>query len=219
MLGHEEIRTIISATGPRVSEWMNLTSANAAYGKIVLMTDADVDARLTSERLLLTFFFRQMPELIETNAFISPSAPLYEVKRKGVRDSEYILNESQMHKNTENAGWKERLDHSRGADGLPAQWFDQGKLALLVKLLNDAERSIRILQRRGVVFKEFVEQYFDGCRLPAWQVRMQGQNEFFYDKETLRTPTGRNPPSQRDPGRCPKRRHLPVRRASRGIPP
>jgi DNA gyrase subunit B len=181
MLGHEEIRTIISALGTGIgTDEFDLSKCR--YGKIVLMTDADVDGAHI-RTLLLTFFFRQMPLLIEQERIYIAQPPLYEIKRKGVRDSEYILNETQMRKSTENRGLEGTTLIVREADGSTRQ-FEQAKLALLVKILNDAERSIHVLLRRGIVFKEFVEQYFDGQRLPAWQVRTQGQNEFFYDKES-----------------------------------
>jgi DNA gyrase subunit B len=181
MLGHEEIRTIISALGTGIgTDEFDLSKCR--YGKIVLMTDADVDGAHI-RTLLLTFFFRQMPLLIEQERIYIAQPPLYEIKRKGVRDSEYILNETQMRKSTENRGLEGTTLIVREADGSTRQ-FEQAKLALLVKILNDAERSIHVLLRRGIVFKEFVEQYFDGQRLPAWQVRTQGQNEFFYDKDS-----------------------------------
>ena len=181
MLGHEEIRTIISALGTGIgTDEFDLSKCR--YGKIVLMTDADVDGAHI-RTLLLTFFFRQMPLLIEQERIYIAQPPLYEIKRKGVRDSEYILNETQMRKSTENRGLEGTTLIVREADG-STRPFEQAKLALLVKILNDAERSVHVLLRRGIVFKEFVEQYFDGQRLPAWQVRTQGQNEFFYDKDS-----------------------------------
>jgi DNA gyrase subunit B len=181
MLGHEEIRTIISALGTGIG-MDEFDLSKCRYGKIVLMTDADVDGAHI-RTLLLTFFFRQMPQLIEEERIYIAQPPLYEIKRKGVRDSEYILNETQMRKNSENRGLEGTTLTIREADG-SLRHFEQAKLALLVKILNDAERSIHILQRRGIMFKDFIEQYFDGRRLPAWQVRTQGQSEFFYDKES-----------------------------------
>jgi len=181
MLGHEEIRTMISAFGTGIGA-DEFDISKCRYGKVILMTDADVDGAHI-RTLLLTFFFRQMPKLIEEERIYIAQPPLYEVKRKGVRDSEYILNEGQMRKSTENRGLEGSTVLVREPDG-STRHYDQGKLALLVKILNDAERSIYILRRRGIVFEEFVEQYFDGKHLPAYQVRVQGQNEFFYDKES-----------------------------------
>jgi len=51
-----------------------------------------------------------------------------------------------------------------------------------VKMLNDLERSVDVIERRGVVFRSFVEDLYDGCRLPTYHIRAGGESEFFYDK-------------------------------------
>lgn len=182
MLGHEEIRTLISALGTGIGP-DEFDLSKCRYGKIILMTDADVDGAHI-RTLLLTFFFRQMPKLIEEERIFVAQPPLYEIRRKGARESEYILNESQMRKHTENRGLDGASLVIRESDGTTRQ-IDQARLALLVKILDEAERSIYILQRRGIVFRDFVERYYDGKRLPAWQVHIEGQNEFFYDFESF----------------------------------
>jgi DNA gyrase subunit B len=180
MLGHEEIRTIISALGTGIgTDEFDLSKCR--YGKIVLMTDADVDGAHI-RTLLLTFFFRQMPQLIEEGRVFVAQPPLYEIKRKGQRHSEYILNEQQMRQNTENRGLEgARLTIRERDDSL--REVEEGRLAFLVKIMNDAERSMSVLGRRGIVFKEFVEKYFDGKQLPVYQIHLEGQEEFYYTKE------------------------------------
>ncbi|MGH7581654.1 MAG: DNA topoisomerase (ATP-hydrolyzing) subunit B [Gemmatimonadales bacterium] len=78
ILGNEEIRAIITAIGSGVREDFNL--ADARYHKVILMTDADVDGAHI-RTLLLTFFFRQMPELIEAGYIYIAQPPLYRVAR------------------------------------------------------------------------------------------------------------------------------------------
>lgn len=180
MLGHEEIRTIISALGTGIGA-DDFDLSKCRYGKIVLMTDADVDGAHI-RTLLLTFFFRQMPQLFEEDRIFIAQPPLYEVRRKGQKNSEYILNEGQMRKNTENRGLEGSSLVVRESNGQTHD-YDQPKLALLVKILDDAERSIHVLSRRGIVFAEFVENYFNGQKLPIYQIRTEGQDEFYYEKE------------------------------------
>jgi DNA gyrase subunit B len=181
MLGHEEIRTIISALGTGIGA-DDFDLSKCRYGKVVLMTDADVDGAHI-RTLLLTFFFRQMPQLFEEERIFIAQPPLYEIRRKGSRSSEYMLNEEQMRKNTENRGLEGSGLIVRDNNGATHE-YEQPKLAFLVKVLNDAERSIHVLHRRGIIFSDFVEKYFDGQQLPPYMIRAEGQDEFYYDKES-----------------------------------
>ncbi|HQW67171.1 MAG TPA: toprim domain-containing protein, partial [Gemmatimonadales bacterium] len=78
ILGNEEIRAMITAIGAGVREDFDI--AKVRYQKIILMTDADVDGAHI-RTLLLTFFFRQMPELIEAGYIYIAQPPLYRVAR------------------------------------------------------------------------------------------------------------------------------------------
>ena len=195
MLGHEEIRTIISALGTGIGT-DDFDLSKCRYGKIVLMTDADVDGAHI-RTLLLTFFFRQMPLLFEEERIFIAQPPLYEVRAKGRKTSEYILNESHMQKNTENRGLEGSHLIVREPDGTTRR-YEQPKLALLVKILNDAERSIRVLSRRGIIFEDFVAQYVNEQGLPVYQIRLGEQDEFFYDKDDFEKKLAQIEPKNKD---------------------
>ena len=112
ILGNEEIRAMITAIGTGVRE--DFTLADARYHKIILMTDADVDGAHI-RTLLLTFFFRQMQELVDAGYVYIAQPPLYRVA-KG-KDEFYAYNESERDEYTK------RLNNGEGKGTVSIQRY------------------------------------------------------------------------------------------------
>jgi DNA gyrase subunit B len=191
MLAHDEIRTMISALGTGIGA-DEFDVEKCRYGKIILMTDADVDGAHI-RTLLLTFLFRQMPDLLNKRMIYIAQPPLYEVKSKGKKESEYVLTEHEMRRRMIGRGLQGteltiRSDGSKTkakkADKKEEERKITGpKLEEMVKLLADIERTVSVLNRRGIRFAEFIAKHYDGEKLPHYVIRRQGQEEpeIFYD--------------------------------------
>ena len=98
-LSSEEITNLITAIGTSVGEQFNIEKLR--YNKVVIMTDADVDGEHI-KTLLLTFFFRFMPKLIENGNIFIALPPLYRI-RKGQKDF-YVYTDEELKKDIEKIG-------------------------------------------------------------------------------------------------------------------
>lgn len=187
MLAHDEIRTMISALGTGIGV-DDFDVQKCRYGKIILMTDADVDGAHI-RTLLLTFFFRQMQELLDKRMVYIAQPPLYEIRVKGQKKSEYVLNENQMRRQMIARGLEgtellvrasQPAEPRASGSGRPKKRAESSEprkvsgqqLAALVKALADAERSVGVLARRGINFELFVKAHYDGQQLPRFLIRI-----------------------------------------------
>ena len=101
-LSSEEITNMITVIGTGIGEQFSIEKLR--YGKVVIMTDADVDGEHI-KTLLLTFFFRFMPRLIENGNVYAAMPPLYRI-RKGQKDS-YVYSDEELKKVTKETGASE----------------------------------------------------------------------------------------------------------------
>ncbi|HZL36884.1 MAG TPA: DNA gyrase subunit B [Tepidisphaeraceae bacterium] len=173
MLGHEEIRTIISALGCGIREEYN--GEKRRYGKIIIMTDADVDGSHI-RTLLLTFFFRHMTELIRDGRLYVAQPPLFKVTRK--KKVEYVLNESRMRQISTDLGLDGTDLLVRDDAGAEVRRIGGAELRKLVDHLNKLDELVRVIERRGIDFAEFLSLRDPGGHLPKFREVVDGEEHF-----------------------------------------
>jgi len=144
MLAHEEIRAMITALGTGIGK-DDFDATKIRYGKIIIMTDADVDGSHI-RTLLLTFFFRHMHELILRERVYIAQPPLYRIK-KG-KSEKYIKDEKEftkeiMRRATENLTLE---IHSNGAGALST--LEGGELRTFLLNLDEYEQMFHKVERR-----------------------------------------------------------------------
>ena len=140
MLSHEEIRAMITALGTGIGK-EDFDAAKLRYGKVILMTDADVDGSHI-RTLLLTFFFRHMRELIKRGSVFIAQPPLYSI-RKG-KSHQYIKDDREFVK----------VMVKRAAEGMVVRYgegaakLEGGNLAKFMTVLDEYLRFFEKVDKR-----------------------------------------------------------------------
>ncbi len=190
VLSNEEIRNIITAVGNSIGEEED--PAKRRYGKIVMMSDADVDGSHI-RTLLMTFFYRQMPKLVAEGHLYVAQPPLYMIV-SGKKERRYVHAEDQMQAilmETGLAGASLRRAETEGASGA----ITGDRLKSLLDLVASIEQGLRAFGRRNRSLREFLAMAYkptssdsakpdprDGL-LPLFLVEHEGKEEPFYSEK------------------------------------
>ncbi|MGB2706285.1 MAG: DNA topoisomerase (ATP-hydrolyzing) subunit B [Candidatus Omnitrophota bacterium] len=177
VLNNEEIRILITAIGTGIGEEFKVE--NIRYDKIILMCDADIDGSHI-RTLLLTFFYREMKELVEKGHIYIAQPPLYKIKT-GKRE-EYINTEDEMNAILIDQG-TEGLEVVRIKDKYD---FSDKKLKEVLGVLLQVEALSSAIERRGVKFPIFLSfKHPKTKKLPFYRVKVEGEYKFMYDDDEV----------------------------------
>src|SRR6516165_9872074 len=194
VLQNNEIRTMITAVGTGIGEGDGEGAFNLEklrYHKLILMTDADVDGSHI-RTLLLTFFYRQMPELVKRGFVYIAQPPLYQISRK--KRVEYVDDDAQLNRILIQLGTDEvRLRHLRDEKELSAK-----QLSEILELLEALDKFANGLRRKGGDFAVYLEHRDKATHeLPQHLVKVREGNEetvhYFKDNEELARFAEENP--------------------------
>jgi DNA gyrase subunit B len=186
VLQNNEIRTMITAVGTGIGEGDGEGAFNLEklrYHKLILMTDADVDGSHI-RTLLLTFFYRQMPELVKRGFVYIAQPPLYQISRK--KRVEYVDDDAQLNRILIQLGTEEvRLKNLQDDSEL-----SQKQLSEILELLEALDKYANGLRRKGGDFAIYLEHRNPSSHdLPEHLVKIREGNEesvhYFLTREEL----------------------------------
>jgi len=194
VLQNNEIRTMITAVGTGIGDGEGEGAFNIEklrYHKIIIMTDADVDGSHI-RTLLLTFFYRQMPQLIKQGFVYIAQPPLYQIARK--KRVEYVDDDAQLNRILIQIGTEEvRLRNLSDNKEL-----SQKQLEEILELLEALNKYAKGLRRHGGDFADYLEHRSpETGEVPRHLVKVRsGNNEmvhYFHNEEELAKFSADNP--------------------------
>ncbi len=176
VLANEEVRSMISAIGAGIGEEMDVSKRR--YGKVVIMTDADVDGSHI-RTLLLCFFYRQMYELVSKGHIYVAQPPLFRVKSK--KETYYVQTEEEMKTQLLELGLGDSV-----LDAGDGRLIEGEQMAQLARSLATMEDSLVALERRGVSLRAHaLRQDPVTGRLPIFHVFIGTQEHWFTTRDEL----------------------------------
>ncbi|MCU0772470.1 MAG: DNA topoisomerase (ATP-hydrolyzing) subunit B [Verrucomicrobia bacterium] len=173
VLQNNEIRTMITAIGTGIGDGEGEGAFNLEklrYHKIIIMTDADVDGSHI-RTLLLTFFYRQMPQLVKQGFVYIAQPPLYSISRK--KRTEYVDDDAQLNHILLHIG-SEEVRLKNVADG---REFSPKQLEEILALLQSLDKHATYIRRQGGDFADFVEKRGAKGDLPQYLVKIREGND------------------------------------------
>ena len=186
VLQNTEIRTMITAIGTGIGDGEGegaFDLEKLRYHKIIIMTDADVDGSHI-RTLLLTFFYRQMTQLVKSGYVYIAQPPLYQVTRK--KRVEYVDDDIQLNKILIQLGSEDVRLRDLATDKV----LSEKQLAEILDLLVSLDKYVRSLRRHGGDFGDYVEHRDAATReLPRHLVKVRDGNDesvhYFHTEEQL----------------------------------
>ena len=178
LLKNEEIAALIAAVGVDIENAEDI--GRLRYGKVIILTDADVDGQHI-RTLLLTFFFRQMRKLIEAGHVFVARPPLYRVTQK--KENRFVQTREEM------AG--ELMTRGLNGTSLEVLKPDAPKhiagddLKRLLPVLAEIEGAVHTLERRGHPLGSFLTRFVPGKGFPMFHVRLGTRDHFFHSADEV----------------------------------
>jgi DNA gyrase subunit B len=172
VLQNNEIRTMITAIGTGIGNGEGEGAFNLErlrYHKIIIMTDADVDGSHI-RTLLLTFFYRQMPQLVKQGFVYIAQPPLYSITRK--KKTDYIDDDVQLNRILLQNGVEE-VKLKNLADG---REFAPKQLEEILALLESLDKHATYIKRLGGDFANYVEKRASDGTLPQFMIKVRDGN-------------------------------------------
>ncbi len=186
VLQNTEIQTMITAIGTGIGDGDQEGAFNIEklrYGRIIIMTDADVDGSHI-RTLLLTFFYNQMPQLIRRGHVFIAQPPLYQIKRK--KREEYVDDDAQLNNILITLGAEEvkLVDIKSGKE------FTAAQLKEILSLLDRLEKYEIAIRRLGGNFETYLHAISPEGTLPHYLIVIRTGNEehveYFHNETALR---------------------------------